>query len=438
MTETGGLEKANEFLQELQWRGLMVQLSNEQGLVEYLAQGSQTLYCGFDPTADSLHVGSLVPLLALRRFQLQGHRPILLLGGATGLIGDPSGRDDERTLNQTAIVGEWVEKLRRQVSRFLDFDGPNGAVICNNLDWVGERDVISFLRDIGKHFSVNAMIQRESVKARLKRADQGISYTEFSYMLLQALDFLELARAHGCMLQIGGSDQWGNIVSGIDLIRRHLGDEAYALTMPLVTKADGTKFGKSASGAIWIDAAKTSAYRFYQFWLNSADADVAKFLRLFTFMTPEQIRKLEAEHVANPEQRAAQRELTRQVTALVHGEAAVVAAERISEGLFAGDVDRLELEDLQALQQDGLETSSVSPGEGILNVLVSSRLSGSNGEARKLIQGRGLRVNGVQETDPRRQLDFDDALHGRYYLLRKGKKSYHLVARADSVSAKTD
>lgn len=438
MTETGGLEKANEFLQELQWRGLMVQLSNEQGLVEYLAQGSQTLYCGFDPTADSLHVGSLVPLLALRRFQLQGHRPILLLGGATGLIGDPSGRDDERTLNQTAIVGEWVEKLRRQVSRFLDFDGPNGAVICNNLDWVGERDVISFLRDIGKHFSVNAMIQRESVKARLERADRGISYTEFSYMLLQALDFLELARAHGCMLQIGGSDQWGNIVSGIDLIRRHLGDEAYALTMPLVTKADGTKFGKSASGAIWIEAAKTSAYRFYQFWLNSADADVAKFLRLFTFMTPEQIRKLEAEHVANPEQRAAQRELARQVTALVHGEAAVVAAERISEGLFAGDVDRLELEDLQALQQDGLETSSVSPGEGILNVLVSSRLSGSNGEARKLIQGRGLRVNGVQETDPRRQLDFDDALHGRYYLLRKGKKSYHLVARADSVSAKTD
>ena len=438
MTETGGLEKANEFLQELRWRGLMVQLSNEQGLVEYLAQGSQTLYCGFDPTADSLHVGSLVPLLALRRFQLQGHRPILLLGGATGLIGDPSGRDDERTLNQTAIVGEWVEKLRRQVSRFLDFDGPNGAVICNNLDWVGERDVISFLRDIGKHFSVNAMIQRESVKARLERADRGISYTEFSYMLLQALDFLELARAHGCMLQIGGSDQWGNIVSGIDLIRRHLGDEAYALTMPLVTKADGTKFGKSASGAIWIEAAKTSAYRFYQFWLNSADADVAKFLRLFTFMTPEQIRKLETEHEANPDQRAAQRELARQVTALVHGEAAVVAAERISEGLFAGDVDRLELEDLQALQQDGLETSSVSPGEGILNVLVSSRLSGSNGEARKLIQGRGLRVNGVQETDPRRQLDFDDALHGRYYLLRKGKKSYHLVARADSVSAKTD
>ena len=280
-------------IREFVWRGLVSQISNEDKLATHLSE-ARSVYCGFDPTADSLHIGSLVPLLALRRFQLAGHRPILLLGGATGLIGDPSGRDDERNLNQQDTVGLWVEKLRAQVGRFLDFDGANAATVCNNLDWTRQLDVISFLRDIGKHFSVNAMVQRDSVKARLEREDQGISYTEFSYMLLQAMDFLELAKREDCLLQIGGSDQWGNIVSGIDLIRRHTGQEAFALTMPLVTKSDGSKFGKTASGAVWLDPNKTSPYSFYQFWLNSADADIEKFLKLFTFMDEPEIADLVA------------------------------------------------------------------------------------------------------------------------------------------------
>ena len=289
-------------IEEFSWRGLIAQVSNEERLVGHLGQ-PRSVYCGFDPTADSLHIGSLVPLLALKRFQLAGHRPVLLLGGATGLVGDPSGRDDERSLNQSETVGQWVESLRAQVSRFLDFDGPAGAIVCNNLDWTQELDVISFLRDIGKHFSVNAMVQRESVKARLEREGQGISYTEFSYMLLQATDFLELARREDCLVQIGGSDQWGNIVSGIDLIRRHMGKEAYALTMPLVTKADGSKFGKTAAGAVWLDSSKTSPYSFYQFWFNSADADVEKFLKLFTFMSQQEIHDLVEQSAEAPEKK---------------------------------------------------------------------------------------------------------------------------------------
>ena len=309
---------AQAFIDELRWRGLLTQVSDEAGLLEHLDTGCRTLYCGFDPTADSLHIGSLVPLLALRRFQLQGHRPLLLLGGATGLIGDPSGRDDERSLNQEKTVSTWVDALRAQVSRFLDFDAVDGsaAKIVNNLDWTADLGVIEFLRDIGKHFSVNGMIQRESVKARLERAEQGISYTEFSYMLLQAMDFLRLAQNEGCSLQIGGSDQWGNIVSGIDLIRRHMGQTAYAFTMPLVTKADGTKFGKSASGAVWLDPQKTSPYAFYQFWLNSADADVANFLRLFTFLTRQEIADLEVLMQERPERREAHRKLAQEVTEL--------------------------------------------------------------------------------------------------------------------------
>ncbi len=323
-------------IEEFGWRGLVAQVSNEDKLLDHLAQ-PRSVYCGFDPTADSLHIGSLVPLLALKRFQLAGHQPILLLGGATGLIGDPSGRDDERSLNQSSTVAEWVESLRAQVSRFLDFEGPAGAIVCNNLDWTQGLDVIAFLRDVGKHFSVNAMVQRESVKARLEREDQGISYTEFSYMLLQAMDFLELARREECLVQIGGSDQWGNIVSGIDLIRRHTGQEAYALTMPLVTKSDGSKFGKTAAGAVWLDPSKTSPYSFYQFWLNSADADVEKFLKLFTFMNRQDISDLVASSAQAPEQRIAQRELARQVTRLVHGDDAVDSAERISDCLFGGE-----------------------------------------------------------------------------------------------------
>jgi len=417
------------FVEELRWRGLVMQVSDEEGLLEYLGSGQKTLYCGFDPTADSLHIGSLVPLLALRRFQEQGHRPLLLLGGATGLIGDPSGRDDERSLNGSDTVGLWVEALRAQVERFLDFEAADGsaAKIVNNLDWTAGLDVIDFLRDIGKHFSVNSMIQRESVKARLERDDQGISYTEFSYMLLQAMDFLRLSESEACHLQIGGSDQWGNIVSGIDLIRRHTGVSAYGLTLPLVTKADGTKFGKSASGAIWLDPKKTSPYTFYQFWLNTADADVGNFLRLFTFIDRQAIDDLEALMDQHPERREAHRKLAQEVTRLVHGNDALTAAERITAAMFAGDMSSLQEQDLMELHQDGLPSSVCSAETGLLTALVEAGLTKSTGEARKLIQGNGIKLNGNSVTDAKAVLTSDEALFQRFYLIRKGKKNYHLL-----------
>ena len=418
-----------DLIKEFEWRGLVAQISNEEKLGSYLAN-VRSVYCGFDPTADSLHIGSLVPLIALRRFQLAGHRPILLLGGATGLIGDPSGRDDERSLNQQETVAGWVEKLRAQVGRFLDFDGANAAVICNNLEWTQKLDVISFLRDVGKHFSVNAMVQRDSVKARLHREEQGISYTEFSYMLLQAMDFLELAKREDCLLQIGGSDQWGNIVSGVDLIRRHTGQEAFALTMPLVTKADGSKFGKTASGAVWLDAQKTSPYAFYQFWLNSADADVEKFLKLFTFMTEREISELVASSKQAPEHRLAQRELAQRVTELVHGEEAVRSAERISASLFGGNEASLRPEDFQQLSQDGLPSVAVPPGEGLLNIMVAVGAAKSAGDARKLVQGKGVRLNGLVVEDPKWLVNFDDAYFGEYFVLRKGKKQHYLLVKS--------
>ena len=420
------------FMDELRWRGLLTQVSDEQGLIDYLDSGCQSLYCGFDPTADSLHVGSLVPLLALRRFQLQGHRPLLLLGGATGMIGDPSGRDNERSLNELETVSNWTQALREQVSGFLEFDTKDGtaAKIVNNLDWTHDLPVVEFLRDIGKHFSVNSMIQRDSVKSRLARTNEGISYTEFSYMLLQALDFLRLAQNEGCFLQIGGSDQWGNIISGIDLIRRYTGRSAFAFTMPLVTKADGTKFGKSAAGAVWIDPRKTSQYVFYQFWLNTADEDVVKFLKLFTFLSQSEIQSLEVEVLDRPELREAQKKLAQEVTTIVHGKQARVTAERISAALFAGDVGQLLESDLQELQQDGMPCTSCAVGTGLLAVLVEAGLTKSTGEARKLIQANGIKLNGDSIDDVGRGLTFEDALFKRFYLLRKGKKNYHLITRS--------
>ena len=296
-------------MDNLEQRGLIAQVSDAAGLRKHLAGAPRTLYCGFDPTADSLHIGNLVPLLALRRFQLEGHRPILLIGGATGLIGDPSFRGDERSLNDETLVANWVERIRGQVERFLDFGGDFGAIMANNLDWTRELDLIGFLREVGKHFSINAMIQRDSVKSRLDRAGAGISYTEFSYMLLQANDYLELAKRYGCSLQIGGSDQWGNIVSGIDLVRRRLRRDAFAMTVPLVTRADGAKFGKTADGAVWLDPGRTSPYGFYQYWLNSPDADVVRYLKLFTFLDTAEIDGLAVEVREQPEKRVAQTRL---------------------------------------------------------------------------------------------------------------------------------
>lgn len=421
-----------ELLKELEWRGLISQSSDPEALGKHLDEAPRTLYCGFDPTADSLHIGSMVPLLTLRRFQQCGHAPILLLGGATGLIGDPSFRDDERTLNSAEVVAGWVEALHRQVEPFLDFGGSNSARIVNNLDWTQQLDVISFLRDIGKHFSVNAMIQRDSVRTRLERAEQGISYTEFSYMLLQGMDYLELAKQYECSLQIGGSDQWGNIVSGVDLVRRHLAREAYAMTLPLVTKADGSKFGKTAGGTVWLDPNKTSPYSFYQFWLNTADADVDTFLKYFTFLGEAEIAELADLTASAPEQRQAQKVLAEQVTTLVHGAEAVTSAQRISQALFGGALAELTESDFQQLAVDGLPSSHADQGAGLLAVMVEARLAKSVGEARKLVQGGGVRINGEVVGDPKAEIDFGNARFGQYLLLKKGKKAHHLLLRASA------
>jgi tyrosyl-tRNA synthetase len=421
---------SNGLIDELRARGLLAQASDEAGLSDHLESGSRTVYCGFDPTADSLHIGNLVPLLTLRRFQQHGHRPILLLGGATGLIGDPSGRTDERSLNQTEVVASWVEKIRRQVEGLVSFEGNNAAIIENNLEWTAELDVITFLRDIGKYFSVNAMIQRDSVRSRLEREDQGISYTEFSYMLLQAMDYAELARRHQCTVQIGGSDQWGNIVSGMDLVRRKHGQEAYALTVPLITKADGTKFGKTASGAVWLDSARTSPYSFYQFWLNTADADVEHFLKVFTFLPVETIDQVMEEFRLSPGQRLAQKTLATEVTRMLHGEEALDSALRITEALFSGSIDTLTETDLVQLMQDGMGcTETIEESVGLLGVLADSGLAPSRGQARKLVASGGVRVNGEVVEDPEAELRFSNALHGRFYLLRRGKKNWHLLVR---------
>ena len=424
-------------LNTLEGRGLVTQVSDRARLGEHLAASPRTLYCGFDPTADSLHIGSLVPLLALRRFQLEGHRPILLLGGATGLIGDPSFRDDERGLNDEATVGDWVEKIRRQVEPFLDFECASGAIMANNLDWTRGMDLIRFLREVGKHFSVNAMIQRDSVKSRLERAGAGISYTEFSYMLLQANDYLELARRHGCTLQVGGSDQWGNIVSGIDLVRRRLQREVFALTVPLVTRADGAKFGKTAEGAVWLDPARTSPYSFYQYWLNSSDADVVQFLKFFTFLNLEEIDALESGVREAPGMRSAQKRLAEEVTQLVHGHEALESAKRITGCLF-GNLKQMQEAavlvlsegDLDQLRLDGMGSTAIAePSVGLLAALADGGLARSRGAARRLVDAGGVWVNGAIERDSARVLDFSEALHGRYFLLRRGKKSWHLLVR---------
>ena len=421
---------SNALIEELKARGLLAQVSDEAGLAAHLSAGSRTVYCGFDPTADSLHIGNLVPLLTLKRFQDHGHRPILLLGGATGLIGDPSGRTDERSLNQSDVVAGWVENIRRQVEGLVSFEGNNAAIIENNLEWTADMDVISFLRDVGKYFSVNAMIQRESVRSRLERDDQGISYTEFSYMLLQAMDYAELSERHQCSVQIGGSDQWGNIVSGMDLVRRKHGREAFAMTVPLITKADGSKFGKTAAGAVWLDAGRTSPYGFYQFWLNTADADVEHFLKIFTFMSVAEIEALMAEFQEAPGQRLAQKTLAESLTRMLHGEEALESAVRITEALFSGSIEALTEADLVQLTQDGMDTTEVHESKvGLLSVLADSGLAPSRGQARKLVSSGGVRVNGSVVEDAEAELDFSDALHGRFYLLRRGKKNWHLLLK---------
>ena len=414
-------------LHTLHRRGLISQVSDNLGLASHLLSGPQSVYAGFDPTAPSLQVGNLVPLLMLRRFQLAGHRPVAVLGGATGAIGDPSGRTEERTLNDAATIEAWLQGIGRQVARFVDTEGDHGGLIVNNLDWTRDLDVIAFLRDVGKHFSINAMIQRDFVRSRLEREGAGISYTEFSYVLLQAYDFLQLARRHDCRVQIGGADQWGNIVSGIDLVRRVLRKAAYALSMPLVTKSDGTKFGKSAGGAVWLDAALTSPYAFYQFWLNSADADVVDYLRVFTLVDLTEVDAAAKAVAERPNERYAQRLLAREVTRLVHGDEALASAQRITETLFHGDVRALDHGDLMQLEQDGMDATRVATGTGLLAALTAAGLAKSNAAARRLVDANGVRLNGEAVADSGMSLDASGALFGRYHVVRRGRKNWHLI-----------
>ena len=427
-------------LQDLKARGLVAQMTSEEELEKHLTDGSVTLYCGFDPTADSLHIGSLVPLLTLKRFQEYGHKPLALVGGATGLIGDPSFKAQERKLNDDETVANWVGKIRAQVSAFIDFDaGSNSAEVVNNLDWTKDINVLTFLRDIGKHFSVNQMIGKESVKQRLDREGEGISYTEFTYMILQSYDFQQLNKSHGCSLQIGGSDQWGNITGGTELTRRMNGNQVFGLTLPLITKSDGTKFGKTESGTIWLDSAKTSPYAFYQFWLQTADADVYRFLRYFTFLSVADIEKIEAEDAERQGRPDAQRVLAEEVTRLVHGEGGLLAAKRITEALFSGDTSSLSEQDYAQLAQDGLPSSSLDVAavsdQPVTTLLADAGMAPSGKQVKDALQRNAVVVNGNAHgmddiMNVAGMFAVEKALFGKYFLVKLGKKKHHLFELA--------
>ena len=415
-------------LADLTMRGLVNQMTSPEDLAQHLQQ-SRVLYCGFDPTADSLHIGSLVPLLVLRRFQQAGHKPLALVGGATGMIGDPSFKSQERKLNTLDTINHWVERLKEQVSAFVDFNNlTNSAEVVNNYDWTKDIDILTFLRDVGKHFSVNAMIQKESVKQRLERDGEGISFTEFAYMILQSFDFSELFKQHNCSLQIGGSDQWGNITGGIDLTRRQHRAQVFGLTLPLVTKSDGTKFGKTESGTIWLDSKKTSQYAFYQFWINTADADVYKFLRFFTFLNEAKMVEIEAQDQLAEGKPQAQSILAIEVTRLVHGEVGLEGALRISESLFSGQLDQLTSEDMQQLYLDGMPASKTSAKTiSLVQLLVDSGLAKSNKMAREFIANNAVSVNGNKCNNLEMVLTSSAGLHGQYHVIKRGKKLFHLL-----------
>lgn len=419
--------------EDLRWRGLLNDATEPEQLQARLAAGPVTLYCGFDPTASSLHVGNLVPLLALRRFQEFGHRPIALAGGATGLIGDPSGKAAERQLLTREVLEANIAGIKEQLRRFLDFDAAaNGAQLLDNASWTVPISFLDFLRDIGKHFSVNMMVNKESVRARMEDRESGISYTEFSYMLLQAHDFFVLRQQHGCELQIGGSDQWGNITAGIDLTRKKLAAQVFGLTVPLITNADGTKFGKTEKGAIWLDVARTSVYRFYQFWIRTDDRDVVRYLKYFTFLSREEIESLEKQHLEKPEGRVAHKALAETATKLVHGENAAEEAIRASEILFGGGLEGISEGTFneivnEAPSKEAARAKFESAGFPLVEALVLTGLSSSKGQARQDIQGGGIYLNNVREPNAQRHLNTTDLLFGRYTLLRKGKRNYAVL-----------
>jgi tyrosyl-tRNA synthetase len=420
----GGPFDGASVLDDLAWRGLIAHSTDLDALRAELATGPITLYCGFDPTAPSMHVGHLAQTLTARRFQLAGHRPLALVGGATGMIGDPK-PTSERTLNEAAVVAAWSEGIRHQLERFFDFEGPAAARMVNNHDWTAPMSVIEFLRDIGKHFSVNRMLDREAVARRL--ADQGISYTEFSYVLLQSMDYLELFRRYGCRLQTGGSDQFGNIVAGVDLVRRVEGVSVHALTTPLMLKADGTKFGKTEGGAVWLDPQLTSPYAFYQFWLNTDDRDVAGNLRMFSFRTREEIEALDAEMVQRPAARAGQRALAEELTGMVHGAQALGAVEAASRALFgSGDLREVPPATLDAALREtefGEMPVPTGSGVGVIDLLVAAGLSASKGAARRTIAEGGASVNNVRITDDTTTFTHADTIAGGWLVVRRGRRA---------------
>lgn len=417
-----------DLFQDLKDRGLIYQHTDEQSLRKRLMSGPITLYCGFDPTADSLHIGSLLPILILKRFQLAGHKPIALVGGGTGLIGDPSGKASERVLNPQEIVEEWADKIKAQLSRFLDFERKdNPAIIANNYDWLGSLQVIEFLRDIGKNFPLGVMLAKESVETRMSK---GISYTEFSYMILQSYDYMKLNELYGCELQVGGSDQWGNITAGIELIRRASDEqdkEMFGLTMPLVTKSDGVKFGKTEGGAVWLDPKKTSPYKFYQFWLNTDDRDVVKFLKYFTFLTIDEINALAQDLEREPEKRKAQRTLANEVTRLVHGQEALDRAEKITKALFGAGLKGLSASEVEEGFSDVPSAAIDNADISFVDLLVQAGVVSSKRQARESIENGAIYVNDLRCNDLETSVSQLERLDGKYLIVRRGKKNYYLI-----------
>lgn len=421
----------SNLLDEYSWRGMIQDLT--RGVDEAVQEGPVTAYIGFDPTASSLHVGSLLPIMGLVHLQRAGHHPVAVVGGGTGLIGDPSGKTQERQLLSGEQVEENLEGIRSQLERFLDFEGVrNPARMVNNLDWLGELRTVEFLRDVGKHFSVNGLLRKEGIRRRLEDEEGGISYTEFSYVLLQAYDFLVLHDRFDCTVQMGGSDQWGNITAGIDLIRRMKGERAYGVVFPLVTSATGVKFGKTEAGTVWLDPRRTSPYRFFQFWLNTDDQDAVRYLKYFTLLDRSQIQVLEAELREAPHKRGAQRALAREVTRLVHGESGLARAEQATQVLFGGGLEGLDAEEIADVFADVPSSqvpreSLAGEGTSLLDLLAETGVASSKGDARRSIQGGGVYVNNVRVEDVDRRISMEDALEGEFVVLRKGKKNYRLV-----------
>lgn len=418
-------------LEELEWRGLINQVTDREGLEKLLAAETVTLYCGFDPTADSLHIGHLVPITMLKRFQKAGHRPIALIGGGTGMIGDPSGRSTERSLNSEEVVLGYAKSIEKQIGKLLQFgEGENPVVARNNHDWLRNMTFIEVLRDAGKHFGINYMLAKESVASRIEK---GITYTEFSYMLLQSIDFLKLYEEENCKLQIGGSDQWGNITAGMELIRRARENpeeeeaEVYGLTVPLITKADGTKFGKTAGNAIWLDSDKTTPYEFYQFWINTDDRDVVKFLKYFTFLSKEEIEELEKEVETRPEKRVAQKRLAEEMTKLVHSEEALQQAINISEALFNGNIKDLSVNEIEQGFKDVPTYEMTKEDIGLVDLLVQAGISPSKRQAREDIKNGAIHINGERQQDINYVVSEADRIDDVFTIIRRGKKKYTLI-----------